>query len=93
MAPKIRRHAHLGHFHDLLIRACPPSTRTEEGPLVDDPNGFKSIAILAERLGLSDWGVRLWIHKGKIPPVRAQEIVDLNPTEVTVSDFSPYVYR
>lgn len=94
MPPKIRRNARLGHFHDLLLRACPPVIRSKKtGKLVPDASGVKSVALLAEMLGMSDWGVRLWIKKGKIPPMRAQEIVDLNPEEVSLADFSPYVYR
>ena len=94
MPPKVRRNADLGHFHDLLLRACPPVSRDKKTKkLVPDPDGTKSISLLAELLGMSSWGVHLWINKGKIPPLRAQELVDLNPEEVTLADFSPYVYR
>lgn len=90
---KIRRHADLGPFHDLLLRACPPVKRDDSGNFVVDPvDGTKSISLLAAQLGMTDWAVRLWIKKGRIPPQKAVKIVDLNPEEVTLADFSPYVY-
>lgn len=89
----IHKRRDLGHFQDLLLRACPPTVEKDGNLEVDEENGAKSIALLARWLGLTDWGVRLWIKKGKLPPMRAQEMVDLNPREVSLSDFSPYVYR
>lgn len=77
----ILRHRNNGPLHDLLLRACPAN---------DD--GEKSITILAGRLGLSKWAVHQWVQKGKIPPGRAVEVVDLSDGRVTLADFSPFVY-
>lgn len=90
-SPTILKIKDCGPLHALLIKACPPHSR-QNGQLVPDPNGVKSIAILAHSLGLSAWGVQKWVHKGKIPPERVVQIVDNNPSEVSIADFSPFVY-
>lgn len=79
----ILRHRDNGPLHDLLLKACPPNEK-----------GEKSITILAARVGggLSTWAVYKWIKKGKIPPGRAVEVVDLADGRVTLADFSPFVY-
>lgn len=94
MAPTIRRREdmELGPLHALLIKACPPHSLDANGKLVPDPNGVKSIAILAHTLGLSPWSLMKWVHKGKIPPERVMKIVDGNPSEVSIAQFSPFVY-
>lgn len=78
----ILRHQDLGPLHDLLLKACPP-----------DKNGIKSISVLAERLEISAWSIHKWVQKGKIPPGRAVEVVDIAEGRVTLADFSPFVYR
>lgn len=77
------RHRANGPLHDLLLRACPANK-----------NGEKSIAILAESFvpELSAWSIHKWIQKGKIPPKRAVEVVDLSEGRVTLADFSPFIY-
>lgn len=90
--PKIRRIKDCGPLQALLIKACPPHSRNAKGDLVPDPDGFKSTAILAHTLGLSAWGVQKWINKGRIPPDYVMKIVDNNPSEVTIAQFSPFVY-
>lgn len=96
MSTKIVRRKELGHFQNLLLRACPPAIKDEKTaryrPVKDGENGVKSIAALASMLGISPWGVQLWIKKSVIPPGRAAQIVDLNPAEVSLHDFSPYIY-
>lgn len=89
--PKERRIKDCGPLHSLLIRACLPHTKID-GVLTPDPAGDKSIAILAHTLGLSAWGVQKWANRGKIPPGRVIEIVNTNPEEVSIADFSPFVY-
>lgn len=88
---KERKIKDCGALHSLLIRACPPHTKID-GVYVPDPAGTKSIAILAHTLGLSAWGVQKWANRGKIPPTRVVQIVDNNPGEVSIADFSPFVY-
>lgn len=96
MTHKIVRRQELGHFQDLLLRACPPSVKDPETGKYrlakSGENGVKSIAALASLLDMAPWGVQLWIKKRRIPPARAAEIVNLNPTEVSLHDFSPYIY-
>ena len=77
------RHRHNGPLHDLLLKACPA-----------DERGEKSITILANSFNppLSAWSIHKWIQKGKIPPGRAAEVVDLAEGRVTLADFSPFVY-
>lgn len=82
MANKIRKIRDLGPLHDLLIEACPPNEK-----------GEKSTKILADKLHMSAWGVHLWIKRGKIPPGRAQKIVEIaNNPEITLARFSPWIY-
>jgi len=78
----ILRHQDLGPLHDLLLKACPP----------DPVTGIKSIAGLAIRLGISTWAVHKWVQKGKIPPKRAAEVVDISDGRVSLHEFSPFVY-
>jgi hypothetical protein len=89
--PKIRKIKDCGPLHDLLIRACPP-TLDDKTKLERTPSGVKSIRMLARWLGMSAWGVQKWANTGRIPPQKARKIVDLNPEEVTLADFSPFVY-
>ncbi len=77
----ILRHQDLGPLHDLLLKACPAS-----------PDGVKSVHVLATKLGISRWAVHKWVGKGKIPPGRAVEVVDLSSGRVTLADFSPFIY-
>ena len=78
----ILRHQQLGPLHDLLLTACPP-----------DKDGTKSISVLAEKLKISAWSIHKWVQKGKIPPGRAVEVVDIAEGRVSLADFSPFVYR
>lgn len=79
----VLRHRNNGPLHDLLLKACPPNER-----------GEKSITVLAEAYDppLSAWSIHKWIQKGKIPPKRAVETVDLAEGRVTLADFSPFIY-
>lgn len=96
MTHKTVRRQHLGHFQDLLLRACPPAVKDpvtrKYRPAKTGENGVKSIAALASMLDMVPWGVQLWIKKRRIPPGRAAQIVDMNPSEVSLHDFSPYIY-
>lgn len=78
------RHKDKGALQSLLLRACPPNQ-----------DGEKSITILANVLGLSAWAVHKWCNRGKIPPNRARDIVDIaDPkSDVTLHDFSPFIYN
>lgn len=94
---KVRKIKDCGPLHDLLLRACPPHARVRDadgkwGYVPDEKGGTKSIAILAMTLGMSAWGVQKWCKDNKIPPRRANQIVDNNPTEVSLADFGPFVY-
>lgn len=77
------RHRNNGPLHDLLLRACPPNDK-----------GEKSITILADSFDppLSAWSIHKWVQKGKIPPGRAVEVVDLSDGRTTLADFSPFIY-
>lgn len=77
----ILRHRNNGPLHDLLLSACPPNEA-----------GEKSITILADALGISAWSIHKWVQKGKIPPGRAVEVVDISEGRVTLGDFSPFIY-
>jgi hypothetical protein len=77
----ILRHRNNGPLHDLLLKACPANE-----------DGEKSITILADTLGISAWSIHKWVQKGKIPPGRAVEVVDISDGRVTLADFSPFVY-
>lgn len=77
----IVRHRDNGPLHDLLLKACPPNE-----------SGEKSISVLAAKMQISAWSIHKWVQKGKIPPVRAVEVVDISEGRVTLSDFSPFVY-
>lgn len=92
---KVRKIKDCGPLHALLLRACPPHKRTRRGEdliYVPDDTGTKSIAILAHTLGMSAWGVQKWCKDGRLPPRRVVQIVDNNPGEVSIADFSPFVY-
>lgn len=88
----------LGPLHDLLLHACPPNK-----------DGIKSIPILADdHLSMTPFGVYKWIRNAKVPPEKAQLVVQINneywekegeegrevPDDAVVSldDFHPYVY-
>lgn len=77
------RHRDNGPLHDLLLKACPANE-----------HGEKSITVLANAFDppLSAWSIHKWIQKGKIPPGRVVEVVDLAEGRVTIADFSPFVY-
>lgn len=55
-------------------------------------HGYKSILHLSKLLGVSRWAVQKWIIRGKIPPGRAAQIVDLSEGRVSLADFSRFVY-
>lgn len=65
----------------LLLRAVPP-----------DEKGWKTLTNLSGRIGVSRPGIRKWIVKGRIPPNRAVQIVDIAEGRVSLHDFSPFVY-
>ena len=77
------RHIEGGPLHDLLLKACPP-----------DETGKRSISVLAASFNppITPWAVHKWVLKGKIPPGRVVQIVDMSPETVTLADFSPFVY-
>lgn len=77
----IIKHKERGKLHDLLLQACPP-----------DSENRKSITVLANRLAMSPWGVHKWINKGKIPPGRALQVVEISDGRATLADFSPFIY-
>lgn len=85
-----------GPLHGLLLRACPPSLPMGDGTYkIVEPNtegAVQSIAALAAHLSMSAWGVQKWCKANRVPPVKARMIVDMNPGEVTLADFSPYIY-
>lgn len=87
-----------GPLHTLLVRACPPHARKREGKrgkwtYYEDPKGsFKSLPLLAKKLGMTAWGVQKWCQDNHLPAKRATQIVDLNPDEVSLAEFSPFVY-
>lgn len=94
--PKIKRIKDCGPLHRLLLRACPPHRRVRDKDgkwgYEPDKNGTKSIAILAHTLKMSAWGVQKWCKEDRVPPRRVTQMVDNNPTEVSIADFSPFVY-
>jgi len=92
MSAKEVRLSNLGELQDLLLKACKPHRRVGPKEYVPDPNGQKSITILAFTLGLSSWGVQRWIHNGRVPAKRVTEIVKNNPEEVSQEDFIKYVF-
>ncbi len=55
-------------------------------------HGNKSIHGLAKLLGISAWSIHKWIVRGKIPPNRAAEVVDISEGRVTLADFTRFVY-
>ena len=92
--PVTRKLDDLGPMHALLLKACPACLKDENtGKYIRvDNDGFKSTAILADLIGMSTWGIHLWIKRGRIPAKRAKQIADLNPQEVSIDEFSPYIY-
>lgn len=80
--PSILRKEDLGPLQDLLLKACPPDPET----------GVKSIALLAKILKVNAFSIYKWIKAGHIPALRAQEIVDIANGEVSISDFSAFIY-
>ena len=97
MTHHVRSMKNMGPLHDTLIRACPP-----------DPEGFKSIPILAVRLEMSAYGIYKWIKAGKLPPDKAKRVVEMNngfwdaqeeqgknipeDARVSLDDFHQFVY-
>lgn len=72
-----------GALHKLLIKACPP----------DPVTGAKSVPLLAKELEISKQALNGAISRGKVRPGLAQKIVDLANGEVTLSDFSPFIFN
>lgn len=91
--PTIRRINEGDPLHDLLIRACPPYKKLENGELVKSRSGVKSTTILAYSLDMSPQGVHKWIKTRKVPGDKAKRMVENNPREVSLADFAPFVYR
>lgn len=69
-------------LHTLLLKAVP-----------ENEHGNKTLAELARIIRVSRWAIRKWINKEKIPPERAQQIVNLSEGRVKLEDFHPYVYK
>lgn len=90
--PKVRKLKDLGPIHRLLLTACPPQLRDEKGKLYPHKDGTQSIAILAELLGMSAWGVNLWIKRKRIPGARAKEIIALPGCQTDIEEFIPYIF-
>lgn len=72
-----------GALQKLLIKACPP----------DPATGAKSVPLLAKELDISKQALNGAISRGKVRPGLAQKIVDLANGEVTLSDFSPFIFN
>lgn len=72
-----------GALHKLLIKACPP----------DPVTGAKSVPLLAKKLDISKQALNGAVGRGKVRPGLAQKIVDLANGEVTLSDFSPFIFN
>lgn len=66
----------------LLLRAVP-----------ENDFGNKTLTHLAATLNISRWSITKWIRKGKIPPERAMQIVEISEGRVKIEDFHPYVYK
>lgn len=81
--PFVRKRKDNGALHKLLIKACPP----------DPVTGAKSVPLLAKSLGLSKQALNGAISRGKVRPGLAQQIVDMTDGEVTLSDFSPFIFN
>lgn len=94
MTAKIRRTYKMENdpLHNLLLRACPPHSLRSDGTYVPDENGVKSISVLAQTLSLSRMAITKWVQSGRVPPRQVRRMVDNNPREVTLADFSPFVY-
>jgi hypothetical protein len=92
MSPTISRITNLGPLQDLLLKACPPHRRVAPKKYVPDPDGVKSIKILAFALNMSMWGVQRWIHEGRVPAKRVDKIVEISNGAVTRNDFIPYLF-
>lgn len=69
-------------LHCMLLKAVPP-----------DAAGKKSIIHLAKLLKISRSSIWKWIKRGKIPPDRAVDVVDVSEGEVTLADFSRFIYN
>lgn len=92
MTPSELRFSQLGPLQDLLIKACPPHKWLGKETYVPDPEGVKSIKVLAVTLGMSAWGVQRWVHEGKVPAKRVAQIVENSNGAVTREDFMPYLF-
>lgn len=64
----------------------------ENGELKPDPNGVKSISVLAKLLGMNPWSVHLWVQKKRIPAKKAQQVAELSGGRVAFHKFSPYIF-
>ena len=86
-------------LHELLLRACPPSTsmklkngrvgyvRAKKGE-----KGHRSIKALAQYMNLTPWAIYLWVHKNNLPPNRVRELVFLSNGGLKIRDFDQYVF-
>lgn len=63
---EVRQVKVISSLQGALLDACPPTA-----------DGKVSIPILAGWLGISTWAVYKWLHDGKVPPARVQQIIDL----------------
>lgn len=91
--PKIRRFTAEGPLFDLLMKACPAMSRNVAGIYTPDPDGTKSLGILANRLGMSRWGVHKWLKTQYVPPDKVVLLVEIGEGRVKEADFSPYVFK
>ncbi|NBC29878.1 MAG: hypothetical protein GVY29_07790 [Spirochaetes bacterium] len=69
-------------LYKLLIRAAP-----------EDENGVKRIRTLAQKIGMSRYGVYKWIKTERIRPVRARQVVEASEGRVKLSEFDPWIYN
>lgn len=81
-AKKVRKIKELGPLQDLLLRCCPP-----------DEKGRTSISILAKAIGMSNYGVYLWIKHEYVPQKRIQQLVKLSGGKVKLNDFMPFFFQ
>ncbi len=76
-----RRKKDLGPLHDLLLKACPPTS-----------TGQRGIGILARRIGCTEATLFRIIKLRKMTPEKAQEIATASEGRVQIEDLYPYVF-
>lgn len=81
---KQRKHRDLGPLHALLIRGLPDWV---------DETGLFLIYDLAKHLKMSAQGIYGWLDRGKVPPKRVFELVELSESSKNQGeDFKPLTH-